>query len=112
MRLAGVVLLAGIWMLAAPFLPMSVEGKFFNDLLVGVIIANAGVMMASGEGWVRYLTTGVGIWIAMSSFIPRMLASGMTRNDIITGSLLVIAGVGAINYCLHHPEPEDPQAAL
>ena len=98
--------------MAAPFMPMSAEGKFLNDLVVGLVITNAGVMMASGEGWVRYLTTAVGIWIVMSSFIPRMLASGMTRNDIIAGSLLLVAGVGAINYYLHHPEPEDPQGAL
>jgi hypothetical protein len=112
MRLAAVVTLLGIWMMTTPFVPMPVDGKFLNDLLVGIIITNAGVMMASGEGWVRYLTTAVGIWIAVSSFIPLMLGSALTRNAIITGSLLVIAGVGAINYGLHHPEPEDPQVAL
>jgi hypothetical protein len=112
MRTAAVVALMGIWMLAAPFMPMPVEGRFLNDLVVGLVITNAGVMMASGEGWVRYLTTAVGIWIAVSSFIPLMLGSALTRNAIITGSLLLIAGVGAINYGLHHPEPEDPRVAL
>jgi hypothetical protein len=48
----------------------------------------------------------------MSSFIPRMLASGVTRNGAIAGILMLIAGVGAINYYFHHPEPEDPLTTL
>jgi hypothetical protein len=112
MRTAAILALLGSWMVAAPFVPMSTEGRFATDLLIGVIVFNAGVMMPSGEGWVRYLTTGVGIWVCMSSFIPRMLASGMTRNGAIAGTLILVAGVGAINYYFHHPEPEDPLTTL
>jgi hypothetical protein len=112
MRTAATLALLGLWMVGAPFIPMSVDGKFLTDLVVGVIVTNAGVMMASGEGWVRYLTTGTGLWIAISSFIPRMLASGMTKNGVIAGILLLVASVGALTYYLHHPEPLDPQTTL
>ncbi len=112
MRTAAILGLLGILMVATPFIPLSIDGRFLTDLLVGVIVVNAGVMMPSGEGWVRYLTTAVGLWITMSSFIPKMLSSVMLKNDVITGVLLVIAGVGAINYYLHHPEPSEPSIAL
>jgi hypothetical protein len=112
MRTAAILALLGLWMVGAPFIPLSIDAKFLTDLVVGVIVTNAGVMMARGEGWVRYLTTGVGLWIAISAFIPRMLASGMTNNDVIGGILLLVASVGSLIYAWHHPESLDPQTTL
>jgi drug/metabolite transporter superfamily protein YnfA len=103
----------GIWMVIVPLIPMSLDGRFLNDWLVGVIVMNVALTMASSHDWGKRLAAAAGIWICMSSFIPRLVAgTSMVTNDIIVGILLVVAAAGAIQYALHHPEPQDPQTTL
>jgi hypothetical protein len=98
---AWIVGLAGIWMVIAPFVPMSLTGNAWNDWIVGIIAAVVGFSMASEQGWQRWLAGFVGLWLVASGFIPMLrLQGGMYTNDIAAGILLVIAGFSATRH--HH----------
>jgi hypothetical protein len=99
---AAIVGVLGIWMVLAPFAPMSIDAKFFNDLLVGLVVTNLGVTMVHDRRWVRLVVAAVGIWICVSSFIPRLLmGSALTINDTTAGLLLVAVAGAAIHDARH-----------
>jgi SPW repeat len=92
---AWIVGLAGIWMVIAPFVPMSLYGNAWNDWIVGVIVAVLGFSLPD-HGWQRWLAGFVGLWLIASGFIPGLrLTGGMYTNDIVAGILLIIAGFSA-----------------
>lgn len=96
---SAIVGVLGAWMLIAPFTPMSVDGKFFTDLLVGLVVANIGVTMVYEPRWLRLVVATIGCWICLSAFIPRLSTGrALTINDTIAGAFLVVLAMAAIHY--------------
>ncbi len=104
---AWIVGLAGIWMVIAPFVPMSLYGSAWNDWVVGVIAAVLGFSMPSSQGWPRWLAGFVGLWLVAAGFIPGLrLQGGMYTSDIVAGILLIVAGFSATRHqhmAMPHP---------
>ncbi len=109
MGIAAVVGMLGLWIAAAPFVPMSVDGRFWNGVIVGLIVINVALMLENNRDWGRLLTFAVGIWVCMSGFIPKfMVGRAMTTSDLVAGMLLVVAALEAIRYYRHEgPVPID-----
>ncbi len=97
---AWIVGLAGIWMIVAPFVPMTASGNMWNDFVTGFIAAVLGFSMV-GEGWRQALAGIVGILLIGAGFVPALrMTSGMYTVDVVGGILLVIAGFAATRH--HH----------
>jgi len=87
----------GLWVFIAAFLSFSTKGIFWNDLIVGVIVAIVGFLMVKEKPWQGWLTGLLGLWLIIASFIPGLLTqTGNMWNGIIVGVLLIIGGFGAL----------------
>ncbi len=90
-------LIAGIWLIISPFLPLGFTGNMTNDIVVGIIVAIVGFMMlpegAAWQGWIIGLIGGV--WMIIAAFIP-YVSDVKTHhlhnlvNDIVIGIIIVI----------------------
>jgi hypothetical protein len=88
--------LAGLWLLAAPFIvPSSVE-NVYNNWLVGAIVTNVALMMSDNRKWERPVATAAGVWLFMSGFVPSVLRGGpLVRNDMVIAAVLIITALSA-----------------
>ena len=103
MGVAAVVGILGLWVAGSSFVPMSIQGKFWNDVIAGLLVINVALILENSHDWGRRLTLAVGIWVCMSAFMPRLLIGrATTTNDLVAGTLLVIAALEAIRYYRHH----------
>jgi hypothetical protein len=78
--------LAGLWLLAAPFIvPSSVA-----------IVTNVALMMSDTRKWERPVATAAGVWLFMSGFVPSVLRGGpLIRNDMVIAAVLIITALSA-----------------
>ena len=88
--------LAGVWLLAAPFVVLSSVENVYNYWLIGAIVTNTALMMSSNRKWERPVATAAGIWLFLSGFMPSLLRGGLlVRNDMVIGAVLVITALSA-----------------
>ena len=91
-----IVGLVGVWLLAAPFVVPSSVDNVYNNWLMGAIVTNAALMMASNRKWERPVAAGAGIWLFMSGFVPSLLRGGsLVRNDVAIAAILILAALSA-----------------
>lgn len=87
----------GLWLLLAAFLGMGPKGNFWNDLIVGIIVAIVGFGMVQGKPWQGWTAGIFGLWLIVAAFIPGFLSSaGLIWNNIIVGLIVAIAGFAAL----------------
>ncbi len=92
----------GLWIFIAAFLNFGQTGNFWNDLIVGIIVAVVGFLMVKEKPWQGWLTGLLGIWLIIAAFIPSLLVgSGNLWNDLIVGVLVMIGGFGALGGGAH-----------
>ncbi|HEY7075746.1 MAG TPA: SPW repeat protein [Solirubrobacteraceae bacterium] len=90
---SGLNLLAGIWLIIAPFVLGYGNGDpYWNDIVFGAIVALIALIRISGAyraEWLSWINALIGVWIFVSAF---WLDSTMTAgwNDIILGVIVFI----------------------
>ncbi|MGE5297548.1 MAG: SPW repeat protein [Acidobacteriaceae bacterium] len=96
--LSGIIILAGIWLIIAPFvLGFRAFGVSpTNDVIVGILaIIFGGVRMMSDDRmtWPSWLSLLLGIWLIIAPFVLKYSStSRVVTNDIILGIVVGILG--------------------
>jgi hypothetical protein len=90
---SGLTVLAGIWLIIAPFVLAYGNGDpYWNDIVFGAIVtllALARVLGASRAAWLSVLNMLIGAWIFISAFWLDDTWNAGT-NDIILGAIVFI----------------------
>jgi hypothetical protein len=88
----------GLWLLLSPFLGLGPKGNFWNDLIVGVVVAIVGFGMVQAASWQGWTAGFLGLWLIIAAFIPGVVTgAGLLWNDIIVGLIIAIAGFTALS---------------
>ena len=95
---SGVNLLAGIWLIIAPFvLGYSGGDPYWNDIAFGAIIALLALARVSGayaSSWMSWLNALIGVWIFIAAFwLDASATAGI--NDVILGIVVFVLGVAS-----------------
>jgi hypothetical protein len=98
MTASGLNVLAGIWLIIAPFvLGYSNGDPYWNDIVFGAIVAVLGLVRVSGAyraselSWINAL---IGVWIFISAFwLDNTTTAGW--NDIILGVIVFVLGIAS-----------------
>jgi hypothetical protein len=93
---AGLNLIAGIWLIIAPFVLGYANGDpYWNDIVFGAIVAVIALVRLSGAyraDWLSWLNALIGIWIFVSAFwLDQTMTAGW--NDIILGAIVFVLGM-------------------
>ena len=91
--LSGLTLLAGIWLIIAPFVLGYANGDpYWNDIVFGAIVAFFALIRIAGAyraEWLSWLNALIGAWIFASAFW--LDSSGRAQwNDIILGVIVFV----------------------
>jgi hypothetical protein len=95
---SGINILAGLWLIIAPFLLgySDLIEPTWNDILVGVaVVIVAGVKMskplsAAGISWVNVI---LGVWLIVAPFVLAYEAQNARWNDVVLGCIIAIFGI-------------------
>lgn len=93
---SGTDVLAGLWLIAAPFVfnYSANGGSVWNDVTVGIVIALlAAVQVSEGRSssWASWLNVGLGAWLIVAPFaLGFPTGSAAMWNDIILGGVVGI----------------------
>jgi SPW repeat len=90
---SGLNLLAGIWLIIAPFVLGYRNGDpYWNDIVFGAIVALCALARLSGAyraEWLSWLNALIGVWIFVSAFwLDSTARAGW--NDIILGVIVFV----------------------
>jgi SPW repeat len=93
---SGLNVLAGIWLIIAPFvLGYSNGDPYWNDIVFGAIVAVLALAKAAGAyraTWLSWLNVVIGAWIFASAFWLDNTSNAGT-NDVILGAIVFILGL-------------------
>jgi hypothetical protein len=89
--------IAGIWLIIAPFALLYGRGTArVNDIVLGIIIGVSGLIRAFAPGqqtaWLSWLNALWGIWLIIGSFVLAYAGSART-NDIVLGIIVLVLGL-------------------
>lgn len=95
---SGINLLAGIWLIVAPFvLGYSGGDPYWNDIAFGAIVALLALARVSGayrSSWMSWLNALIGVWIFIAAFwLDATATAGI--NDVILGIVVFVLGVAS-----------------
>jgi hypothetical protein len=95
MTASGLNVLAGIWLIIAPFVLGYGHGDpYWNDIVFGAIVGVLAIVRMSGayrEHWLSYVNALIGVWIFVSAFwLDSTGRAGW--NDIILGAIVFFLG--------------------
>ncbi len=89
--------LLGAWIFISAFMEFSPTLNLWNDLVIGAIVAYVSYTILKDKPWQAWLGIIMGLWLVVAAFIPAMqVGSGYLWNDVISGTLLMIAGFAAV----------------
>ncbi len=87
----------GLWVVVAAFAGLGPKGNFWNDLIVGIIVAIVGFGMVQGAAWQGWTSGLLGLWLIIASFIPGLVGgAGLVWNNLLVGAIVAIAGFAAL----------------
>ncbi|MGE5335991.1 MAG: SPW repeat protein [Nitrososphaerota archaeon] len=93
---SGLNLLAGIWLIIAPFvLNYDSADPVWNDVVFGAAIATVGLVRLGGlyrESWLSWSNAVFGAWIFVSAFWLDNSATA-AWNDLILGAIVIVLAV-------------------
>ncbi len=95
--ISSVNVIAGIWLIIAPFVLLYGSGKArVNDIVLGIVIGIFALIRAlvpgAGTVWLSWLNALWGIWLIIGSFV--LGSTEVTRtNDIILGIIVLVFGL-------------------
>lgn len=95
---SAVNLLAGIWLIIAPFVLGYGNGDpYWNDIAFGAVIALLALSRVSGayrSSWMSWLNALIGVWIFIAAFwLDATATAGI--NDVILGIVVFVLGVAS-----------------
>jgi hypothetical protein len=95
--ISSVNVLAGIWLIIAPFVLLYEHGTArINDIVVGIVIAVFALVRSLAPGlrtaWLSWLNALWGIWLIIGSFILGYGGAART-NDVILGIIVLVFGL-------------------
>ena len=95
---SGLNIIAGIWLICAPFVLGYDNGDpYWNDIVFGAIVtvlAFARTFGAYGASWMSWLNMLIGAWIVASAFWLDDTSTARV-NDIIVGGVIFILGAAS-----------------
>jgi SPW repeat len=95
---SGLNVLAGIWLIIAPFvLGYGGGDPHWNDILFGAItglIALARVAGALRASWLSWVNAAIGVWIFVSAFWLDATSTAKT-NDIVLGAIVFVLAIAS-----------------
>lgn len=98
MSLSGLNVLAGIWLIIAPWmLGYPASDPRWNDVVFGAIVALLALIRISGayaESWLSWINAIVGVWLFVSAWAIDQ-SSAAAANDIILGVIVFVLAVGS-----------------
>ena len=96
MAASGINVLAGIWLIIAPFVLGYNDGDpHWNDIVFGAIVAVLALARVAGAyraSWMSWLNMLIGAWIFISAFWLDNTSTAET-NDIILGAIVFVLGL-------------------
>jgi hypothetical protein len=103
---AGLNVLAGIWLIIAPFvLGYSGGDPYWNDIVFGaIVVALAGTRLlgAYRQAWMSWLNMLIGAWLFASAFwLDQTATAGW--NDVILGIIVFALGLIAATATAERP---------
>jgi uncharacterized membrane protein len=98
MTLSGLNVLAGIWLIIAPWvLGYSGRDPRWNDVVFGIIVGVIALIRAFGayrEEWLSWLNALIGVWVFIAAFTIDHTATA-SWNDIILGIIVFILALSS-----------------
>jgi SPW repeat len=98
MAASGLNVIAGIWLIIAPFvLGYGGGDPYWNDIVFGAItglIALARVAGAYRASWLSWLNALIGVWIFVSAFWLDATSTAQT-NDIVLGAIVFVLAIAS-----------------
>ena len=96
--LSGLNVIAGIWLIIAPWvLGYTAGDPKWNDVVFGIIVGCFALIRAAGayrESWLSIANAVIGVWLFIAAFT--IDASGTAAaNDIILGVIVFLLAVGS-----------------
>lgn len=104
---SGINILAGIWLILAPFMFGFSGALRTSDIVFGVIIAILALIRVSAPEdapWLSWANMIFGLWILISPFLLGYLGVGVLWNNIIVGVIIAaLAAWSASSTTMQHP---------
>ncbi|MFC6084594.1 SPW repeat protein [Sphaerisporangium aureirubrum] len=97
----GMTLLAGLYLAISPWV-VGFNGNSrmaVNNLVVGLFLAALGLGFASAYGrtyGLTWLAPVLGVWTILSPWILRSATTGTIWNNVVTGVIILLLGLGAM----------------
>lgn len=92
---AGLNVLAGVWLIIAPFVLGYGDGNpYWNDVVFGAIVGILALIRISGayrKSWLSWINIVIGVWIFASAFSLDNFARASV-NDVILGVIVFFLG--------------------
>lgn len=90
---SGLNVLAGIWLIIAPFvLGYANQTPTTNDIWLGIIVGVLALIRAVTRGaqWLSWINILAGIWLIIAPFVLGYAITTPRWNDIILGIIVII----------------------
>ncbi len=108
---SGINLLAGLWLILAPFVLgyAAVTNAEYNDVVLGIVVGILAIigLAMTDETWSRWVNIIAGIWLVIAPFVLGYAGTTMAAvwNDIVLGIIVVALaawGVSNVPQQQHH----------
>lgn len=91
---SGLNILAGLWLIIAPFLLNygDLRAALGNDIIVGIIVASIAFTRAAGAyqaAWLSWTNFVLGAWLVIAPFILAYGQAAPLWNDIVLGVIVL-----------------------
>jgi hypothetical protein len=105
---SGLDVVAGIWLVIAPFILNYTGMSMQNDIIVGVAVAVLAASRLMGEGyriaWPSWVNAILGVWLIAAPFVMGYANTTATWNDVVLG---IIVAILATTSALATPRVDD-----
>ncbi len=96
--LSGLNVIAGIWLIIAPWvLGYSARDPRWNDVVFGIIVGVLALTRATGAyraDWMKWINAAIGVWLSIAAFT--IDNTNVARwNDIILGIIVFLLAIGS-----------------
>ena len=96
--LSGLNVLAGIWLIIAPWvLGYSARDPRWNDVVFGAIVAILALAKIGGlyrAAWLSFVNAAIGVWLVIAAFTIDWTAVA-SWNDVILGVIVFLLAIGS-----------------
>ena len=97
---SGLNIIAGLWLVLAPFILNYTGSPRVNDIVVGLIVAVVGVirtLAVERTAWISWVNIILGIWLIVAPFfLGYSGVSSALWNDVILG--IIVAALSGWSY--------------